>query len=80
MAAEIRKYDLPPEVSEWAYSEEEMARILRIKISTLRQRIGSGTNHPPYKEWVRGVLIFPKAEFKTWGIDKPIIYEVKSAG
>jgi hypothetical protein len=73
-------YQLPPEVAEWAYSIEEMARILRLKVSTLKARCGCGTNHPPFKMWIRGVMIFPKDEFRVWAMQKPIVYEVKSAG
>lgn len=61
------------------YSEHEMAQILNIKLRTLRLRIGTGTEHPPYIEIGRERL-FPKDLFREWARKRPLVYEVKSVG
>lgn len=70
--------NLPKEISEWAYTEKEMADILNISVVTLKRRRYTGSNHPPCKPYVKGHVIYPKSEFSEWAMKKPIIYEVRS--
>lgn len=50
--------------NEDAYTMEEMAKMLNIKVETLRNRISAGKNHPPF---VRGLeRPFPKDEYYKW--------------
>lgn len=51
------------------FSEEEMAEILGITVKTLKNRVYTGTNHPPFfntgpRRW------FPKDEFDKWMKDR----------
>lgn len=61
------------------FTEEEMAKVLRISVGTLRCRRSRGSNHPPYVSLRRGVVVYPKELFLRWVADKPVIWEVKSA-
>jgi hypothetical protein len=70
MIAEVLKDDF--------FSEEEMARMMRIKVATLKRRIATGTEHPPYVEIGRERL-FPRDQFREWARNRKVIYEVKSA-
>lgn len=58
---------------------DEVCGILKIKPKTLRARLGTGTEHPPYVEIRRGVYMFPKNLFLDWIGKRPIVWEVKSA-
>lgn len=61
------------------YSEEEMAKILRIDLKTLRSRRSRGTNHPPYVQIGRQVL-YPKNLYLKWVTALPIFWEVRHVG
>lgn len=61
------------------YRESEICELLRIEPSTLRGRISSGTEHPPYQELRRGVRVYPKNLFAEWARERRVIYDVKSA-
>lgn len=76
--------DLDPEAVQDFLSEsyltlDQAAAVLKIKVKTLRSRLGTGTEHPPYVELRRGVYLFPKRLFLDWIGKRPIIWEVKSA-
>jgi hypothetical protein len=58
------------------YSLDEMAAILRLKTSTLKSRIYTGTEHPPYKK-ISTDYLFPKVEFREWVLLRPSIREVR---
>lgn len=64
----------------YSYSELEVADMLGITPETLRQRIYSGKNHPPYQCPSRGTYWFPKELFRDWAAKKvPIKYEASNA-
>lgn len=71
MIAEILKEEF--------FSLEEMARVLRLKPQTLKRRIGSGTEHPPYTK-IEGEYLFPRDLFRDWALKRPIIWEVRNVG
>jgi hypothetical protein len=53
---------------------DEMARLLGIKVKTLRNRISEGRNHPP----VTPEGLFPKDEYEKWN-RKRLQHEMKKA-
>lgn len=61
------------------YSEEEMAGLLRVSINTLKDRRSRGTEHPPYVQLRRGLVMYPKDNFLEWVRTRPLVYEVKSS-
>jgi hypothetical protein len=70
MIAEVLKDDF--------YSFDEVAAILGLRPTTLKQRIYNGTDHPPYTKLNRE-YIFPADEFRLWVKSKPIFHEVRGA-
>lgn len=57
------------------YTLEEMAKVLGIGVSTLRNRLSKGEGHPPYHG--RGKAIrFPKDAYIRWR-NSQLVYEVK---
>ena len=47
------------------FTEEDVARLMGMSVSGLRNRISSGKDHPPFVG--RGkAKRFPKADFKKW--------------
>jgi predicted DNA-binding transcriptional regulator AlpA len=58
------------------FSFEEVATMLGLKPSTLKQRIYNGTDHPPYKK-VIGQYVFPTEDFRRWVQSRPLIHEVR---
>lgn len=67
------------ELTEKFWSEEDVARLLRLSVGTLRGRRSRGTNHPPYISVRRGVVLYPKDMLLAWLEKQSIIHEVKSA-
>lgn len=61
------------------WSLEEMAKIIKIKSTTLKRRVSSGTNHPPVTI-IAGEYLFPKDLFPQWARNHPILWEVRSVG
>ncbi len=51
------------------YTDPGMARLLGIKIETLRKRICIRRDHPPYSQ-VGDRRLWPKSEFKKWLEDR----------
>lgn len=47
------------------FTEEEMAGILRVKASTLKQNRCLKKNHPPFVK-VGNSILYPKIDFKKW--------------
>jgi predicted site-specific integrase-resolvase len=60
------------------FSEEEICSILKISRATLRSRIYSGTEHPPYVELGR-VRYFPRRMFLDWAAKRRVIWAVHDA-
>lgn len=69
MIAEVLKDDF--------YSFEQVAKTLGLKPSTLKQRIYTGSDHPPYKK-IEREYVFPADEFRLWALKKPTAYEANS--
>jgi hypothetical protein len=58
------------------YSFGDMAKILKVSPSTLKQRIYNGSDHPPYKK-IFNEYVFPTDEFRHWAISKPVLHEAR---
>ncbi len=71
--------NLAVEIEKNYFTEEQILSILKIKKTTLRDRIYNGTEHPPYMELGRGYRLFPKEMFIEWIRTRPITWEVKRA-
>jgi hypothetical protein len=61
------------------YTEDQVCSLLRIKPSTLKSRISTGTEHPPYQELRRGVRVYPKNLFLKWVKERKVMFDVKAA-
>lgn len=48
------------------FTEEEMAKILNKKISTLRKDRSNGTDHPPFQPLSRNSVVYPRSKFQEW--------------
>jgi len=53
------------ELFEDYYFEDQVARLMVIKVSTLRNKISAGKDHPPFVGRGKGKR-FPKDEFHKW--------------
>lgn len=60
------------------FTEDEIAEVEGIKLTTLRTRIYTGTNHPPCTK-IGKDYFFPKQETREWYRAKPVRHEVRSA-
>lgn len=65
---------LPSELTDWAFTEHEVAERMNYKIGTLRNKRSKGSDHPPYTK-VGNSVLYPKDEFFEWAKSRPIIWE-----
>lgn len=68
------------EIAEYAYTAEEVAELLGLKMSTLMLRLYRRSNCPPFQKLGRGFYVFPKELFMEWLRRQPVSFEVKDAG
>lgn len=60
------------------YTEAEVAGLLGLELSTMRRRIITRSNCPPFWSPRRGLYWFPKGEFLDWCRSQGLTFEVKS--
>lgn len=69
---------LDPEFARHYYTESQVAELLGIAAATMRRRIITRSNCPPYWSPRRGRYFFPKSELVDWCRSQGLTFEVKS--
>lgn len=59
-------------------TDEDVAEILRLEVSTVKKNRRIGKNHPPFIK-IGARILYPRDQFEKWLKQKTVIQEIKAS-